>query len=62
MPGGDAVQPSLILFREFLPIAFCGLCQRLEMVGARLTKLTDAQATYIGVGKTGPFKGDLYRY
>ena len=34
----------------------------LEKVGAKLTKLTEAQATYIGVGKTGPFKGDQYRY
>jgi len=34
----------------------------LEKVGAKLTKLTEAQASYIGVGKTGPFKSDQYRY
>jgi adenosylhomocysteinase len=34
----------------------------LEKVGAKLTKLTEAQAKYIGVGKTGPFKADQYRY
>jgi adenosylhomocysteinase len=34
----------------------------LEKVGAKLTKLTEAQAKYIGVGKTGPFKSDQYRY
>jgi adenosylhomocysteinase len=34
----------------------------LEKVGAKLTKLTEAQASYIGVGKTGPFKADQYRY
>jgi adenosylhomocysteinase len=34
----------------------------LEQVGARLTKLTDAQAKYIGVDVAGPFKSDTYRY
>jgi adenosylhomocysteinase len=34
----------------------------LEKVGAKLTKLTDKQAAYIGVGENGPFKHDLYRY
>jgi adenosylhomocysteinase len=34
----------------------------LEKIGARLTRLTPAQAGYIGVGQTGPFKPDHYRY
>ncbi len=34
----------------------------LEKVGAKLTKLSPAQAEYIGVGTSGPFKHDLYRY
>ena len=34
----------------------------LKKVGAELTELTDAQADYIGVAKTGPFKPDTYRY
>jgi adenosylhomocysteinase len=34
----------------------------LEKVGAKLTKLTAEQAAYIGVGDTGPFKPDHYRY
>jgi len=34
----------------------------LAKVGAKLTKLTPAQAEYIGVGASGPFKHDLYRY
>ena len=34
----------------------------LAKVGAKLTKLTPEQATYIGVGASGPFKHDLYRY
>jgi adenosylhomocysteinase len=34
----------------------------LEKVGARLTRLRDDQAQYIGVPQAGPFKSDLYRY
>merc|ERR1711972_1097402 len=34
----------------------------LPFLGAQLTKLTKAQADYIGVGVDGPFKGDTYRY
>ncbi len=34
----------------------------LAKVGAKLTKLSDAQASYIGVAQTGPFKADHYRY
>jgi len=34
----------------------------LEKVGVRLTELTDEQADYISVSKTGPYKPDHYRY
>jgi len=34
----------------------------LKKVGAMLTELTDAQAAYIGVSKSGPYKPDTYRY
>jgi len=34
----------------------------LAKVGAKLTKMTPAQAEYIGVTVAGPFKHDLYRY
>ena len=34
----------------------------LEKVGAKLTKLSQAQADYIGVPIEGPFKSDAYRY
>jgi adenosylhomocysteinase len=34
----------------------------LEQLGAKLTKLTDKQAKYIGVKPEGPFKPELYRY
>ena len=34
----------------------------LEKVGAKLTRLTEAQADYLGVPATGPFKPETYRY
>ncbi|RMD64888.1 MAG: adenosylhomocysteinase, partial [Alphaproteobacteria bacterium] len=34
----------------------------LAKVGARLSKLSDKQAAYIGVPPEGPFKPDHYRY
>jgi adenosylhomocysteinase len=34
----------------------------LAKVGAKLTKLTDKQSAYLGIGAAGPFKHDLYRY
>ncbi|MEC8851544.1 MAG: adenosylhomocysteinase, partial [Pseudomonadota bacterium] len=34
----------------------------LAKIGAKLTKLAQDQAAYIGVTPEGPFKGDAYRY
>jgi adenosylhomocysteinase len=34
----------------------------LEQLGVRLTELTPAQAEYIGVPISGPYKPDHYRY
>jgi len=34
----------------------------LEKLGVRLTKLTDDQASYLGVSNEGPFKPEHYRY
>ena len=34
----------------------------LEKIGIKLTKLTDAQAAYLGVAVEGPYKPDHYRY
>ncbi len=34
----------------------------LDKIGVKLTKLTDNQATYLGLGATGPFKPETYRY
>ncbi len=35
---------------------------QLSKLGAKLTDLSDKQARYIGVERTGPYKGDSYRY
>ncbi len=35
---------------------------QLKTLNAQLTELTDEQARYIGVPKTGPYKSDHYRY
>ena len=34
----------------------------LEHLGVKLTKLSDDQASYLGIPKEGPFKADHYRY
>ena len=34
----------------------------LKKVGATLTKLTPKQSEYLGIGSSGPFKSDHYRY
>jgi adenosylhomocysteinase len=34
----------------------------LERIGVKLTRLTPAQAAYLGVSPDGPYKPDLYRY
>jgi adenosylhomocysteinase len=35
---------------------------QLKTLNAQLSELTDEQAAYIGVAKTGPYKPDSYRY
>jgi adenosylhomocysteinase len=35
---------------------------QLQKLGAQLTELTEAQASYIGVHKEGPYKAEHYRY
>ena len=34
----------------------------LDKLGVKLTKLSEKQASYIGVPSEGPFKPDYYRY
>ncbi|HEY5899328.1 MAG TPA: adenosylhomocysteinase, partial [Burkholderiales bacterium] len=35
---------------------------QLKTLNAQLTELTEQQARYIGVPKSGPYKSDHYRY
>jgi len=35
---------------------------QLKKLNATLSELTEQQAKYIGVAKTGPYKSDHYRY
>ena len=35
---------------------------QLATLNVQLTELTDDQAKYIGVAKTGPYKPEMYRY
>jgi adenosylhomocysteinase len=35
---------------------------QLKKLNAQLSELTDAQARYIGVEKSGPYKPEQYRY
>ncbi len=34
----------------------------LEHLGVKLTKLTESQASYLGIPQEGPFKPEHYRY
>ena len=34
----------------------------LDHLGVKLTRLSDAQASYLGIPKDGPYKVDHYRY
>ena len=60
-PTGDVRSPKL---PRRLPKALDEKVARLHLakVGAKLTKLNEKQASYIGVSQTGPFKPDTYRY
>ena len=57
----DAYQPGQVYV---LPKHLDEKVARLQLskLGVKLTELTDAQAAYIGVAKTGPYKADSYRY
>jgi adenosylhomocysteinase len=56
----DAYDKNVFVLPKHLDEKVAAL--HLEKVGAKLTKLTDKQAAYIGVSSQGPFKGDTYRY
>jgi adenosylhomocysteinase len=57
----DAYQPGKVYV---LPKHLDEKVARLQLskLGAQLTELTEAQASYIGVNKNGPYKPDTYRY
>jgi adenosylhomocysteinase len=56
----DAYQKEVYVLPKHLDEKVAAL--HLEKVGAKLTKLTNKQAAYIGVSAEGPFKGETYRY
>ena len=57
-PGHYAVDVHTLPKQLDEKVAFLHLAK----VGAELTALTPAQASYIGVAPSGPFKHELYRY
>ncbi|MDR2863835.1 MAG: adenosylhomocysteinase, partial [Puniceicoccales bacterium] len=56
----DTYKPGVYVLPKHLDEEVARL--HLEKIGAKLTKLTPAQADYIGVTVDGPFKADHYRY
>ena len=58
--NGDEYQNEVYVLPKHLDEKVARL--HLERIGANLTTLTDEQADYIGVAKTGPYKAEHYRY
>ena len=67
----NQVLAQLALAREKMPVGVHTLPKKLDeevahlhlrRLGAKLSKLTQEQADYIGVPLNGPFKADMYRY
>ncbi|MFL6516297.1 MAG: adenosylhomocysteinase [Chthoniobacterales bacterium] len=56
----DSYQPGVYVLSKKLDEEVARL--HLEKIGVKLTKLTKAQADYIGVPVEGPFKSEHYRY
>ncbi len=57
---GKAMEKKVFLLPKELDEEVARL--HLDQLGAKLTKLNEKQAKYIGVKAEGPFKGDHYRY
>jgi adenosylhomocysteinase len=57
---GDKYENNVYMLPKHLDEEVARL--HLEKIGANLTTLTDYQAEYINVAKTGPFKPEHYRY
>ena len=58
--NADKYETNVYVLPKFLDEEVAQL--HLEKVGAKLTKLTEEQAKYIGVPVEGPYKPDYYRY
>jgi len=58
--NGKAYKNSVYVLPKHLDEKVASL--HLAKVGAKLTKLSDSQAEYLGLAQTGPFKSDHYRY
>ncbi len=67
----NQVLAQIALWTEKFPLGVHVLPKKLDekvaalhlgKLGVKLTKLTDAQAKYLGVSKEGPFKPEHYRY
>ncbi len=56
----DTNKPGITILPKHLDEEVARL--HLEKIGVKLTTLTDKQAKYLGVEKTGPYKPDHYRY
>ena len=58
--NADKYETNVYVLPKFLDEEVAKL--HLDKVGAKLTKLTEEQAKYIGVPVEGPYKPDYYRY
>ncbi len=58
--GGDKYKNEVYVLPKHLDEKVAAL--HLEKLGVKLTKLSEKQASYIGVTPEGPFKPDHYRY
>ena len=57
---GDQYKNSVYVLPKHLDEKVAML--HLAKIGAKLTRLSDEQASYIGVTPDGPFKPETYRY
>ncbi len=57
---GDKYENKVYVLPKHLDEKVAAL--HLDKLGVHLTKLTEKQSNYIGVGEAGPFKPDAYRY
>jgi adenosylhomocysteinase len=57
---GERYQKQVYVLPKHLDEKVASL--HLGRIGAKLTRLTDKQAAYLGLSQDGPFKPDHYRY